>query len=51
VIDVVDHAEFIDLRLRESGIETGLEVVPGGHSVDDKVELLMASIRSVGAAG
>jgi hypothetical protein len=51
VVDYVDNARFIELRLRESGFDTQLEVFPGGHSVDDKVEQLVAALRSVGAAG
>ncbi len=49
VIDYVDAARFIDLRLADAGVRTELVVFPGGHTVDDKVDPLVAAIRSVGA--
>lgn len=51
IVDYVDGAHFIESRLAEAGVETELEVLPGGHTVDDKVEPLVAAIRSVGANG
>jgi hypothetical protein len=49
VVDYVDGAHFIDLRLAAADVGTDLEIFPGGHTVDDKVEPLVAALRSVGA--
>jgi len=50
ILDYVDAAHFIDARLRDAGVDTQLEILPGGHTVDDKVDRLVAAIGSVGAA-
>ena len=49
IVDYVDAAHLIDLRLREAGVGTELEILPGGHIVDDKVARLVVAIASVGA--
>ena len=49
IVDYADAAHFIDLRLREAGVRTQLEIFPGGHTVDDKVARLVVAIGSVGA--
>ncbi len=51
VVDYIDAAQFIELRLREADLETELRIFPGGHTVDDKIEPLVEAIRSVGATG
>jgi len=51
IVDYLDAAHFITARLLEADIDVELEVVPGGHTVDDKVVLLIDAIRSVGAEG
>ena len=50
VIDYLDAAHFIELRLRDADLETELQIFPGGHTVDDKVEPLVQAIGSVGRA-
>jgi hypothetical protein len=50
IVDYVDAARFIDLRLSEFGLDTELVVFPGGHSVADKVAQLVSAIERVGGA-
>ncbi len=49
IVDYVDAAHFIDSRLRRAGVDTEFEVLPGVHTVDDKVAQLVVAIGSVGA--
>ena len=49
VVDYVDAAGFIDLRLGEAGLDSEFEVFRGGHTVADKIEPLVAALRAVGA--
>ncbi len=51
IVDYVDGAHFIELRLGGAGIDVDLEIFPGGHSVNDKVDPLVAALRVVGATG
>ena len=51
IVDYVDAAQFIDLRLREAGVDSRLEVLPGGHTVDDKVNRLIDAIEAVRPGG
>jgi acetyl esterase/lipase len=51
IVDYVDAALLIESRLREAGLDTDVQIFPGGHAVDDKVEPLVEAIRSVGATG
>lgn len=41
VVDYVDAAQLLELRLREAGVDVQLEILPGGHTVDDKIPLLV----------
>ncbi len=34
-------AQLLELRLREAGVDVTLEITPGGHSVADKLPLLV----------
>jgi acetyl esterase/lipase len=41
VVSYVDAAQLLELRLREAGVDVRLEITPGGHTVDDKLPLLV----------
>ncbi len=45
VISYVDAAQLLELRLREAGADVNLEIMPGGHTVDDKLPLLVDWLR------
>ena len=41
VVSYIDAAQLLELRLREAGIDVTLEITPGGHTVADKLPLLV----------
>ncbi len=41
VVGYVDAAQLLELRLRETGVDVTLAITPGGHTVDDKLPLLV----------
>ncbi len=41
VVSYVDAAQLLDLRLREAGFDVTLEITPGGHTVAEKLPLLV----------
>ena len=49
VVTIVDAGELLDLRLREAGIDSTLEVHPGGHTTTDKVPAIVDYLQA--AAG
>ena len=40
-VSYIDAAQLLELRLREAGVDVKLEITPGGHTVDDKLPLLV----------
>jgi acetyl esterase/lipase len=41
VVSYVDAAQLLELRLREAGVDVTLEITPGGHTVAEKLPLLV----------
>jgi acetyl esterase/lipase len=41
VVSYVDAAHLLELRLREAGVDVTLEIMPGGHTVAEKLPLLV----------
>jgi acetyl esterase/lipase len=41
VVSYVDAAQLLDVRLREAGVDVTLEITPGGHTVAEKLPLLV----------
>lgn len=46
VVDQVDAGQLLDLRLADAGIETSLDIYPGGHTTLDKVPEIVAYLHS-----
>lgn len=42
VVSYVDAAQLLQLRLLAAGVDATLEITPGGHTVDDKLPLLVS---------
>jgi hypothetical protein len=41
VVSYLDAAQLLELRLQEAGVDVTLEITPGGHTVADKLPLLV----------
>jgi acetyl esterase/lipase len=41
VVSYVDAAQLLELRLRDAGVDVTLEITPGGHTVAEKLPLLV----------